>query len=179
MKPKLPTKTINSNNFFSAAFLLLSFFTITSFTNTVFSGTQELKFAKKLDRASIDHANKLAVLFSKVRTAYLNYDIKFIYANTSTPKSMKVPSREKLAQMAKNFIPKIFDLTLVKMEKKGNATGLWMLPLKQTGKSKIAYLFRFIKDDKGKLRIHPQGIAINESDDQKKTTMDILNALKL
>jgi len=166
-------------NFYMVTCLLLLFLMMTAYTHTAFSGTQELKVTAKLDKATSDHANKLAMLFSKVRTAYLNYDIKFILANTSTPKAMKIPPRETLAKMAKRFIPEIFKLTLVKVERKGNVTGLWMLPLKQTGKSKIAYLFRFIKDDKGHWRNHAQAFAINESDDQKKSAMDLLNALKL
>ncbi len=157
--------------------LLLTFMTMTSFSNTVFSGTQKLKITTKLDKTSIAQANKLAVLYMKIRTAYINYDIPFVLKNSFTPKNTKFPPRSQMANIIKSVSPDIYHLKLIEMEAKGKVIGLWMLPITQPGKSKLFYMFRFKRDNKDQWRLLDSNA--NDVTGQKQSAKTLLLKLTL
>ncbi len=170
----------DSQNFHSTTSntTLILFICILFFSITVNADPSTLKVNNKIDVKSLAHATKLAQLYTKVRMAFINYDIAVIRANSFVPKNKAAPPQKQMLAFGKT-LPDIFTFTLVKVVIKGRLTGLWLIKKNPTSQSTVAILFRFKQDSNGQWRIHPRTYQEVDTDNTKKPIPLLIKSLPL
>ncbi|VAW71102.1 hypothetical protein MNBD_GAMMA12-1258 [hydrothermal vent metagenome] len=170
-----PVQTIQ---FATLGFILIGLILTFLISTTANAAPSALKTNGKIEAKSLVHATKMAQLYTKVRLAFINYDIATIRANSFIPKNKAAPPQKQMTAFGKT-LPNIFTFTLVKVAVKGKLTGLWLIKENTTKKTKIAILFRFKKDRSGQWRTHPRTYQEIDTDSTKKTVALLIKSLKL